>query len=252
MFDQYERENSSSNFLYVSIALVILVGAYACYAFYRNSLFDPNTGCRLAGESDSIVIFIDKTDSYPVGVVEKIDEIVTKIILQSNRGAEITLYTIDDEDIYGRAPIFQGCNPGTREKHNPLISNQKKMQENFEDSFRNPFRSLLEEILVESEHEKSPIFEDLISLQGFDGGSDRRVVVFSDMMQNSNLASIYSQKGKEFMQSLLSYDLSSLDEVEIDFYIIPRKKLKNKQLDMINTYIPAVFNKNQIKVIRIQ
>lgn len=109
----------------------------------------------------------------------------------------LQLYKIGENYQEDMKPRFVGCNPGSGRGKNPFWSNPGKLRRRWLKFFKEPLTNELEELLHEASSQKSPIMEMIqtVSVTAFPGteGTERHLIVVSDLLQNSD---DYSQYGK--------------------------------------------------------
>ncbi len=86
-------------------------------------------------------------------------------------------------------PVFEMCNPGTEEQVNSWIENPRQMQQKFDEQFAAPLDAVLVTLLRPGIAPRSPIIE---TIQGLRSSGKERLMIVSDMLQNSQRLSFYN------------------------------------------------------------
>ena len=136
-------------------------------------------------------------------------------------------------DASERNADFARCKPATGEKANELYQNPRIIEERYREEFLEPFEAILSAMLDSPAAERSPILESLqallVSAPGFvDASYPRRVIVVSDLIQNSAAFSFY--RGDTWGRFIRSQDAERLAGrlrgVEVEICRIPRPGAK--------------------------
>lgn len=210
-------------------------------------------GCPVEGVSKHTIVMIDKTDRYTKGVTDAIRQQLNDVAKALSVGELLSIYTIDDEPIYGRRPVFQECMPDV--KADILLSFRKasnSVEKEYLEKFQVPLDTLLVELLENEEYNKSPIFENMVDVLSFrDFGPEvkrRRLVIVSDLLQNTGSATIYGASKKKMVSDLKAYDFTGLEHVKVELIYIPRAGFKKSQRDMLDSVIPKALTGVDYKV----
>lgn len=239
------HERNWSIALYLFIALIILC-ATALVIFYQlQPKYDSKTFCLRPRIESHTSILIDKTDRYSKAQTQKIRTILITLSKKMKRGEKLTIYVVDAENIHGKDPIFDRCSPGSEENYSKLTEHKIIAEKKFNILFYNKLESLLSELLTVEEHAKSPILEDLMSLEKIDdfGNSvtNRRIVLISDMLQNSDIFNIYKTDISTPTTKAQLIPPQDFSGIEILMYVIPREKFSAQQRYMTERYWPTML-----------
>ncbi len=230
-----------------ALALIIFVVGGSLWVRSLKEI-DKTTGC-----GDDItrktVIVIDH--SQPVSKQTQ-DEIIRRILSFIHRRVEIgelvSVFTLNDLSRHNLAPVFYHCLP--RSKGNDLNEDTEAVKEEFKKTFEQPLRDILQTPLGESK--ETHMAEALIdlSLSGYmdvgdpDSKEERGIfkgnknvstsnlIIFSDMMENSDYLSLYhSHSAEEAIKQFLEkraggVQRPSFKNVKIYIHIIPRFESK--------------------------
>ena len=94
------------------------------------------------------------------------------------------------------SPLQSKCNPGDPSGANPLIENKSLLEEDWKKKFFEPIEKEFNNLLDSDKEGPSPIMEmvQAISIAAFQNektSTKRKLFIFSDMIQNSEVASHY-------------------------------------------------------------
>jgi len=199
------RRKSLQSVAYLWIGILLIIGV----AGVSISLFllkpekiekDPLTLCPVKnGPSAFTSIVIDRTDSF--GSISKADvEVELQDILDSTKEyEEISLFVVEPVEKSPLRSIISVCNPGTPDKADPWTQNPELVAKNWKTKFLTPLGDLLNRLLVEEEAPLSPIMESIqsVSITALGGSQKsslpRRIILISDLLQNSQAWSLYTQ-----------------------------------------------------------
>lgn len=173
---------------------IIVVVAFIFLGFKLSPApYNADTLCLKNKEPYRASIIIDKTDPYgDSGIVED-------IILQEKQlvpiHGRLTIYVIDETGDVAETPLFDLCNPGRGDQVNALYRNPRRVETRYNEQFDKPLKAILEKLKKPGVAPQSPIAETLaeIMFDRFAGTppSKHKVVLISDLLQNSDLGSAY-------------------------------------------------------------
>ncbi len=239
----------------ILIVLGILGGISYAALLLRPAEFDPDTLC-LAGEvPPHMAIVIDKTDLYSPEQAVGIEELVLSSRDQLDIGEQLTLFELDARGELVNTNNFSLCNPGRGDQINPLYRNPQRVEARYQALFEGPLQRALSDLVEPKQSPASPILESLARLAVSDGFNTERphreIVLVSDMLQNSNLFSVYGRARGDLANRLpdpYQVALALEDEygsgllgVEIDIYVIPRRGWEQDQATVLRGYWDQVF-----------
>ncbi len=239
----------------ILIVLAILAGISYAALVLRPAEFDPDTLC-LAGETPPhIGLVIDKTDLYSPEQADAIEELVLETRDRLEIGERLTLFELDARGELVNTNGFSLCNPGRGDQINPLYRNPQRVETRYQALFEGPLQAALADLVEPKESPASPILESLARLAvtaDFDIDTPRRqVVLVSDMLQNSQLFSVYGRaRGdlagrlpdpRQVAEAIEREYGDALLGVTVDVYIIPRRGWEQDQATVLRGYWEEVF-----------
>ena len=241
---------SKGDYLGVSIAaIVISLVVLVSYWNYqkRSSLIelDQVTYCPIDGPYAKTVLLIDLTDEISFIQEEKLKKYIKTLSDSSNDGYlpqydMLAVYLLSDGDSDSLPqPIVEVCNPGDGSGLRELDGAPILAKKTFVKMFSEPISAAIGGILPVGASKTSPIIEAIrgISVSTFDGtaepGHENRLVVISDMIQNSAELSFFKNGQSVDREQLKSLGADLAGVPIIDIKVLDRKnskKLQGKQL----------------------
>ena len=186
------------NLAIFNFALVALIigGLIWAYSTFKPEEYDPDTLCLLDGETPPhTAIVIDKTDEYSSDEADMIAAAIRRTRDRLEIGERLTIFELDARGEFDPRGRFSLCNPGRGSQVNPLFNNPQMIEQRYFELFERPLESMLDDLVTPKEAPASPIMEAMARLaqtEAFSNRSPRRtMVIFSDMLQNSDIFSAY-------------------------------------------------------------
>lgn len=138
----------------------------------------------------STAIVIDRSDDTPSQTLDEILARTKRFVAEgAQEGELVSLFEVSGTSRTSLKPVFSACVP--QRDGNDLYENRRKIQRTFTERFAGPLDAALAAKPVRSE--SSPISEAVIDLSAsqYLSAPTNRLIVFSDMLQNSDNASLY-------------------------------------------------------------
>lgn len=247
------------NFAMAGIAVAII--GFSFYALQPKP-FDEVTLCEISDElPPHTAVIIDKTDEYSAEQADFIAATIRRTRDRLEIGERLSLFELDQDGRFDPRGRFSYCNPGRGDQVNPLFRNPEQMEERFNEKFGQPMQAILEDLVEPKEAPNSPVLEALARLAQTENFSDRaparRVVLISDMLQNSDVFSIYGGGGEmpEAMPTALDVaDMvkrrfgDSLYGVSLEVRLIPRPRYVDMQRGSLKAYWDEIFQELGVRV----
>jgi hypothetical protein len=189
-----EKDKQGLKLIVLIVVLASVLVGFFVYEHFRKVEIYEDTMCPKRRAVPEVLILIDKTDplsdTQRAFVWKRISQIAETLELYER----LSIYVLsDDRSTWSAAPLFAICNPGST--GNPLYQTEWQIHKNFRLKFGGPLESVLESLLVDRETKYSPIMEmvESLSLKTDVNGlaPRRRLVIISDMMQNTPAYSHY-------------------------------------------------------------
>jgi hypothetical protein len=248
-----KRRQAIINFVIAGLAIAII--GWAVYAL-RPPPYDQETLCIVSEEMPPhTAIIIDKTDSYS----REQADLIALAIRRTQRGLEVgerlTLFELDASGRFNPRGEFSLCNPGRGTQVNPLFRNPNLIEERYKRLFETPLEAVVEDLIDPKEAPASPILESLARLSQTETFSEavprRRVVIISDMLQNSDIFSAYGgadavlpdaiPPAREVATLVERRFGPGLDGVDVEIRLIPRSRFVDLQRGALEAYWNDVF-----------
>ncbi|WP_146180735.1 hypothetical protein [Thalassorhabdomicrobium marinisediminis] len=188
---------------------------------------DAVTLCPVEGPTGAMVVLLDLTDPLTRSQANQLQTWLGDEIASSPRGTLLSVGVVS-EDPSDWGARFAKCKPQTAEDGNPLIQNPSILGETYNDEFLLPLHETLEKMMQSETQNTSPIMESLQALvsgtPNFTTTRLRRLVIVSDMLQNSSVLSFYRSEGWEHFTETRAHErlAGNLDEVGVTLLRIPR------------------------------
>jgi hypothetical protein len=217
-----------------------LLGALAVYANVTEKRYDPETLCPNGCDYPAVRILVDKTDPWDAHGSGRLEKIIRNIKNELAVSERLSISVLDQSGSDVPTPVFDMCNPGRGDQANSLYKNPRKIHEKFEAKFDQPLERMLADLLKPGTAPRSPLIE---AIQNFPAAGPRdRLVLVSDLMQNSELFSFYRDSRKipapnaprTISNHRIQYD--SITVYFIDRHTVPRE-LKERVITYWRRYL---------------
>ena len=225
------RRGSSNSAWYLVIgACVLVIGGALGVAqiMLSGSGLDERTLCRSSGPINVTSILLDLTDPLSRTQQDRLRTIIENEIAVSTTDTMITLGVVSEFPNNWGAK-YAKCKPATGADANPIYENPTQIAERYSREFLTPIKQLIDETLTSAAENKSPIMEALQSLIAETPDfttvpGQKKVVVVSDMLQNSDELSFYRGQGWDYFVSRNGEGrlARSLSNVNVEILRIPR------------------------------
>ncbi|MFS2318944.1 hypothetical protein RMQ97_13485 [Maricaulis sp. D1M11] len=240
--------------------LIIVVGILGVISYAAIILqppeYDHQTLCVVDEIPPHRAVVIDKTDLYSP---EQADRIAALIRAQKPGlavGERLSLYELNESGQLANTNRFSLCNPGAGEQVNPLYRNPDRVQARYDMLFAEPLEAALADLVTPKNAPNSPIIEALAQLTQdptFDRNAPRRhIVLVSDMLQNSDLFTVYPYRQRMDLTSRLPAPTTvaqllretygdGLRGVTLEIRLIPRDPWQQVQQSQMRAYWDQVL-----------
>lgn len=254
-----QRNQAILNFVLAGLAIAII--GFSFFALQPEP-YDEVTLCEISDELPAhTAVIIDKTDEYSEQQAGLIAATIRRTRDRLEIGERLTLFELDQFGQFDPRGKFSLCNPGRGDQVNALFRNPERIEERFNDKFDRPLETILEDLVVPKEAPNSPVLEALARLGQTDAFSDRaparRIVIISDMLQNSDVFTAYGGGGSmpasmptaiEVADATMRRFGNSLDGVDLEIRLIPRQRYVDMQRGALRAYWDQVFDELGVSV----
>lgn len=235
----------------VLLALLLAAGVVVAFAPRHSGEYHPATFCPKDGQYARTAILIDATDSLDDAQIKSATERAADLIGNRLAVHEWTgVFVLDEENLILPSPRIALCNPGGGDECNPLFANCRDAAREFDEKFAAPVAAEIRALAGLPPDDRSPILEMIraVSLDGgFDSTRKRRLIIVSDMLQNTPAYSHYGGdfNFSEWQKSDYARDFLRLPlaETEVEIWYVKRAGLEHLQthghIEFWNQYFAA-------------
>ena len=213
-------------------AIVAIGGLVVVQTVFKPEVVDERLCSKKSGPVEGLAVLLDLTDSLNPVQHKRLRGILDKRLADAKQNTLIAVGAVRaaEED---RGADFALCKPMQGKRANELYQNPGMIEERYRKEFREPLDSIVSAMLDGSAADRSPIMESLqallVSSPGFvDASWPRRVIIVSDLIQNSEAFSFY--RGDNWQRFIRSQDAQRLagrlQDVEVEICRIPRPGAK--------------------------
>ena len=164
-------------------------------------------GCPVDRKVGHTLILVDKTDPF----TENQQMILRNLLKQFKQELDLlqvheklSIYILDGSNYIQPKPAFTSCRPKSEEEANIIIENPRILKENYDKRYAEPLEKAIATLLEGSRADVSPLLEmlrEISILRDFQQDYPRRrLIIFSDMIHNTEQFSMYNARTD------LSYD----------------------------------------------
>ncbi len=160
----------------------------------RPARLDVETLCPidrpLAGHT---LVILDRTDRWNAAMGDTLDQLIETAQRDTPQGGKFSIVSLDANQ--STHPLFSVCNPGEPNVWSDIYRGRRYTARDFDERFRGAAENVIAQIRDPAEANSSPIVEYAHRWLGSDDFnedvSNRRMILVSDMRQNSPAYSIY-------------------------------------------------------------
>ena len=208
--------------------VIVLIAGVVLVQSFKGEEVDDRLCPKASGPAAGLAVLLDLTDSLNPVQHKRLRGLLDKRIADAEQGTLIAVGAVR-ADASEQDADFARCKPATGEHANELYQNPRMIEERYRKEFLDPFEAIVSAMLDSPAADRSPIMESLqallVAAPGFvDASYPRRVIVVSDLVQNSGAFSFY--RGDTWQRFVRSQDAqrlaSRLQGVEVEICHIPR------------------------------
>lgn len=242
-------DRARANRFYAGATAVVLGGLLALTAavwVLRPADLDPTTLCptsrSLAGHT---VVIVDRTDRWTPAMSAAVTELLDAAQRETRRYQKFSIVSLDaDQSVH---PLFSVCNPGAPTFWSDLYRGRRYTVRDFEQHFVGAADHVVAHVSEPSEANTSPIVEYVRRWLGSDDFSaavpERRLILVSDMRQNSPLYSVYSTPTAGDLDLVVARQFGPLAQsVAFDIYFVAHGRDHNVSEDEVRTTWEQAFD----------
>lgn len=243
------RDREAANRRYAGFTAGVLFSMLALSLtvwLLRPAELDAATLCPtdrpLAGHT---VVIVDRTDRWTTAMGSALTQLVENAQRDTGKYEKFSIVSLDAQQSVH--PIFSVCNPGEPTFWSDLYRGRRYTTRDFEQRFVGAAESVIEQIRQPSEARTSPIVEYVHRWLGSDDFNpsiaQRRLILVSDMRQNSPLYSIYTGAEDQLGDVVERQFGPSAQGVSFDIYFVAHGRDHNVTEDEVRTAWDNAFGR---------
>ena len=255
-----EKRKSYKSLAIVIILLIFFIGGFwSIRETEKHASIDPVTYCDQSHVPAVTLVLVDASDALDVVQIERVTADLLHTMAESPERSRIDIYAARADGTRLIEPLFSKCNPGRA--GSAVTSNAKGDALKFREGYLQAIEQAFSSALGEKEAGTSPILESIreAAVQSFARESVRtqkKVIIVSDMLQNSAVYSQYLrvEPFKQFSKSpARSQTLVDLTDADVSIKYITRAKYRKFQGIAHQTwwhdyFIAANVRKHDVKI----
>ncbi|WP_306476586.1 hypothetical protein [Methyloversatilis sp.] len=205
-------------------ALVALAIVYS-----RKPEVDSATGCVLDVSGRPLtVILLDQSDEFEAGDVARAKSLAIGILRSLATDEKIVAIEINPTKPYEPSILFDRCAPKRQSEWSIFFDNVRSLKVR-QDEFESAFRDTTEAAFSRRELPASPIIETLAYVTrrvDFSSASDRRLFLFSDLIQNYGQLNFYRRvpAGDDVTEESLRIESVSMANTIVTPILVARRQ----------------------------
>lgn len=243
------RDRDAANRRYAGFTAGVLFSILALSLsvwLLRPAELDAATLCPtnrpLAGHT---VVIVDRTDRWTQAMGSALTQLVENAQRDTDKYEKFSIVSLDaDQSVH---PLFSICNPGEPTFWSDLYRGRRYTTRDFEERFVGAGERIVEQVREPSEARTSPIVEYVHRWLGSDDFNasvrHRRLILVSDMRQNSPLYSIYSGAEDQLGDVVERQFGPSAEGVAFDVYFVAHGQDHNVTEDEVRTAWDHAFGR---------
>jgi hypothetical protein len=243
------RDREAANRRYAGFTAGVLFSVLALSVsvwLLRPAELDAATLCptdrALAGHT---VVIVDRTDRWSQAMGSALTQLVENAQRDTAKYEKFSIVALDAENSVH--PLFSICNPGEPTFWSDLYRGRRYTTRDFEQRFVGAAERVIERVREPSEARTSPIVEYVHRWLGSDDFNpavrQRRLILVSDMRQNSSLFSIYSGAEDQLGEVVERQFGPSAQGVAFDVYFVAHGQDHNVTEDEVRTAWDHAFGR---------
>lgn len=192
------------------------------------------------------VVIVDRTDRWTPAMGAALTQIVENAQRDTDRYEKFSIVSLDAQQSVH--PLFSICNPGEPTLWSDLYRGRRYTTRDFEQRFVGAADHVVEQVREPSEASTSPIVEYVHRWLGSDDFNaaipKRRLILVSDMRQNSPLYSIYGSRNGEGLEDVVQRQFGpAVQGVSFDVYFVAHGRDHNVTEDEVRTAWDHAFGR---------
>lgn len=243
------RSKAEANRFYAAATAVVITAMLAISLavwLFRPADLDAATLCPTARPLEGhTVVIVDRSDRWSPAIGATLSEIVENAQRETQRYQKFSIVALDANNSV--RPLFSVCNPGAPTFWSDLYRGRRYTMRDFDQRFVGAAERVVEAVREPSEAPNSPIVEYVHRWLGGDDFNaavpNRRMILISDMRQNSPLYSIYADARGEGLAPVVQHQFGPAAEgVRFDVYFIAHGQEHGVSEDGVRAAWDGAFN----------
>ena len=230
-------------YLLIGVVLSSLIGVFVFSQLNKAERTDENLCPAKSGPAAGLAVLLDLTDPLKRVQLERLRRFIDRRIAEAVPNTLIAVGAVR-VDASARGPDFTLCKPASGEQASKIYENPRRIEERYRKKFRQPLDNIFERMLRSPTANSSPIMESLQALlvgaPGFvDAKYPRRVIIVSDLLQNSAAFSFYrGDNWRRFVHSPNAQRLAGrLEGVVVEICRVPRPNARVNEAEVDDFWV---------------
>lgn len=247
------------------LAISIAIGSYFFINESKKVKIDQNTFCPKDEDLNfgKTVALLDLTDPLNKAQKEFFIKEIEQLKKEIPKHHRLTIYTLDQELDLNKSRMITMCNPGSikdiESTYEKISINPNEIRKMWSEGFSQQISNVVNNIISEEKPQNtSPVMEmfQLIALNEFKNfkGSLNRIIILSDMIQNTETLSMYQSNSLSFFDFKKTQYFSKVrtnleNNVDIILFIIKRdgSRMMQENKNFTNFWAQYFYDGNKAK-----
>jgi hypothetical protein len=234
------KSKSLRSKLYIAVGLIGIIGPFVYSVVGAETIEYGDDLCPKSRPVEGhTVLLVDASEPIRNGLKHALESTISDIRKDLSRFERFSIYAITPD--HNRLPqkIVSMCNPGTRKDADKWTESPKTVETKFNQEFGPGLDKAFERLSTGKEAQYSPILESIKAVEQFDNFNDtnhkRKLVVFSDMLQNMPAYSHYRMKSPDWDKERTADPIyaetvtANLKGVEVEIHYLLQKQYQSRQ-----------------------
>lgn len=232
------KETRTGWFRIVAVAVVgiAIIATYILVARGNRSL-DDETLCP-ANPASITVLLVDVTDPMTVAQRQDFQNQLVELRNAIPRYGKLVVVKVDTAATSLLRPVIARCNPGTAKDANEWTGDPKGLDRKHREGFVDPLSRVFEGLSQETGSDRSPILESIQSVALTEllppdvEALPRKLIVASDLLQNTEAVSFYSglpDPDAFIASSAFRRARTNLRDVDVELWMLERSDAPQTQ-----------------------
>ena len=230
--------------VFIMLAVFLVIGSIFYFSMSKVKIeIDPNTLCQVDKQpTDIIAILIDATEGLPERAAAQAVIKINQVLSSAPENSLINLYSIKSGNESHIEPIAHICKPSSGENVSNLTGNKNYSIKQYKERFLKPLKLQIDNLIDANSSSSSPLIESMQSaiIESFEAHAntgEKRLIIVSDMIQNTNLYSFYKEKPSYKNYNEISTQsgkgILRLDGITVEILVVARSFPKGTRKDVV-------------------